>query len=99
MSEPVRIKITPDSKMVEIPIDQWKEYKCRVSLEIMFDVNLTARTEEEAGASSEYMVEQIARHLADELENADGIHLPSSSECWMSTWGVRNTDVEERSDE
>ena len=95
MSEPVRIKITPDSKMVEIPIN--KEYKSRVMLEIVFDVYTSGQTEEEAGEASENMVEDIAKYLRTQLEMADG--LPSPSECWMATWGVRNVDIEERKDD
>jgi len=97
MSEPVRIKISPDSKMVEIPINEYKEYKSRVMLEVVFDVYTSGRTEEEAGEASEDMVEDIARYLRTQLEMADG--LPSPSECWMSTWGVRNLDIEERTDD
>lgn len=96
MSEPVRIKITPNDKMVEIPINQYKEYKSRVMLEIMFDVYTSGRTEEEAGADSENIVEWVTRKFSEYLEaNADGVELPSPSECWMSNWGVRNLDIEE----
>lgn len=98
MSEHVRIKINPDDKMVEIPM--YKEYKSRVLLEVMFDVYTDGRTENEAGASSESIVEWVARYLAKQLEkNGNGVTLPSPSECWMANWGVRNIDIEERGDE
>ena len=100
MSEAVRIKINPDDKMVEIPINEYKEYKSRVMLEVMFDVYTSGRTEEEAGADSESIVEWVARKFSEYLEaNADGVKLPSPSECWLSTYGVRNIDIEERKDE
>lgn len=93
----MRIKINTDDRMVEIPINQYKEYKSRVMLEVVFDVYTSGRTEEEAGEASEDMVEDIAKYLRTQLEMADG--LPSPSECWMATWGVRNVDIEERSEE
>ena len=100
MSEPVRIKITPNDKMVEIPINQYKEYKSRVMLEMMFDVYTSGRTEEEAGADSESIIEWIARKFSEYLqENGDGVHLPSPSECWLSTYGVRNVNIEEREED
>lgn len=74
-----------------------KEYKSRVMLEVIFDVYTSGQTEEEAGSASEDMVEDIAKYLRTQLEMADG--LPSPSECWLSTWGVRNLDIEEWSDQ
>ena len=81
-------------------MSEYKEYKSRVMLEIMFDVYTSGRTEEEAGADSESIVEWVARKFSKYLEeNADGVNLPSPSECWLSTYGVRNIDIEERKDD
>lgn len=100
MSEPVRIKITPDSKMVEIPINEYKKYKSRVMLEVMFDVTTSGKTEDEAGGNAEDIIEWVARKFSEYLkENADGVRLPSPSECWMSSWGVQNVDIEESEDD
>ena len=74
-----------------------KEYKSRVVLEVVFDVYTSGNTEEEAGDASENMIDDVARYLRTQLEMADG--LPSPSECWMATWGVRNVDIEERKDD
>lgn len=93
----MNIKLNADDRMVEVRIGERKEYKSRVMLEIMFDVYTNGRTEEEAGEASEDMVEDIVRYLLMQLQTADG--LPDPSECWASTYGVRNIDIEERNDE
>ena len=80
-------------------MSEWKEYKSRVVLEIIFNVYTSGRTEEEAGRASEDMIDDVAKHLKTQLENADGLNLPSPSECWMATWGVRNVDIEEREED
>ena len=92
MSEPVRIKITPDSKMVEIPIGK-KLYKNRVMIEIMADIYTEAQTEDEAGRMSEEMADDLVRSVEHQIMYADG--WPGTEEIEISTWGVRNLDIEE----
>lgn len=97
MSEPVRIKITPDSKMMEIPIGKDKEFQSRVLLEVMFDVITSGKTEDEACGYAESIIEWVARKFSEYLkENADGVRLPSPSECLMTSWGVRAVDTRGR---
>jgi len=92
MSEPVRIKITPDSKMVEIPIGK-KLYKNRVIIEIMADIYTEGESEEEAGRLSEEMADDLVRSVEHQIMYADG--WPGTEEIEISTWGVRNLDIEE----
>lgn len=92
MSEHVRIKIAPDSKMVEIPIGK-KLYKNRVMIEIMADIYTEAKTEDEAGRMSEEMADDLVRSLEHQIMYADG--WPGTDEVEISTWGVRNLDIEE----
>lgn len=92
MSEHVRIKIIPDSKMVEIPIGK-KLYKNRVMIEIMADIYTEAQTEDEAGRMSEEMADDLVRSVEHQIMYADG--WPGTEEIEISTWGVRNLDIEE----
>ncbi len=92
MSEPVRIKISPDSKLVEIPIIK-KLYKNRVIIEIMADIYTEAQTEDEAGRMSEEMADDLVRSIEHQIMYADG--WPGTEEIEISIWGVRNLDIEE----
>lgn len=84
MSEPVRIKISPDSKMVEIPIEKKKLWKTRVELDVMLEIWTEGNTEEEAGK----VAEQIAFDLPRALEDAqDGVY--------VTNWGTVTGDIEE----
>ena len=96
MSERVRITLTPDSKMVEIPIGV-KMYKNRVCIEIMADIFTDSRTEDEAGKASEDIADDLVRYLEHQIMNADGC--PGIDEVQISTWGVRNVDIEECEEE
>ena len=97
MSEPIRIKITPDSKMIDIPINTDKLWKTRVQAEIVFEVMTWAKTEEEAGANSEEIADDLVRYLETQIKQADG--LPDPDDVNVVVWGVRNTDVEEYKEE
>lgn len=96
MSEKVRIKLNPDDKMVEIPIGV-KLYKNRVCIEIMADIFTEGRTDEDAGKASEDIADDLVRYLEHQIMNADGC--PGVDEVQISTWGVRNIEIEECEEE
>ena len=84
MSEPVRIKITPDSKMVEIPINKERAYQTRVELDMLLSITSWGEDEDIAGATAEDIAEDIAKKIAKMLEeDQDAIAL---------SWGVRAVD-------
>ena len=78
-----------------------KLYKNRVMVEIMMDIYTEGDTEEEAGAKSEDVADNIVRFLEDQLALEPDWHPGYKEDCqvYLSTWGVRNTDVEEYKEE
>lgn len=70
-----------------------KLYKNRVCIEIMADIYTESKTEDEAGKASEDIADDLVRYLEHQIMNADGC--PGMDEVQISTWGVRNVDIEE----
>ena len=74
-----------------------KLYRNRVSIEIMADIYTEGETENEAGAASEDIADDLVRYLEIQIRMADGV--PGTDEVQISTWGVRNIDIEEYNEE
>ena len=74
-----------------------KQYKNRVCIEIMADIWTNGETEEKAGAMSEDIADDLVRYLEHQIRHADGC--PGIEEVQISTWGVRNIDIEECEEE
>lgn len=70
-----------------------KMYKNRVSIEIMADIFTEGETEEQAGAISENIADDLVRSVEHHIMYEDG--WPGPDEIQISTWGVRNIDIEE----
>ena len=97
MGEAVRIKISPDDKMVEIPIEKEAIWKNRVEVDIIFEIWTNGKTEEEAGKQSEDVADDLVRYLDHQIRFADWI--PDPEDVYLATWGVRNLEVEKYEDE
>lgn len=67
-----------------------KEYKSRVTVEVMLNVYTTSESEEEAASAAEKMGDRVAKFLGVSLREAFG-----PSELYMTNYGVRCVDVEE----
>lgn len=78
-----------------------KLYKNRVCVEIMMDIDVEGDTEEEAGAKSEDVADNIVRFLEDQLALDHSWCSCYRENCstYITSWGVRNTDVEEYEEE
>lgn len=74
-----------------------RQYKSRVCIEIMADIWTDGETEEKAGALSEEVANDLVRSLEHQILYADG--WPGTDEVQISTWGVRNIDIEECEEE
>lgn len=74
-----------------------KQYKNRVCIEIMANIWTEGKTEEEAGKASEDIADDLVRYLEHQIRHADGC--PGIDEVQISTWGVRNIDIEECEEE
>ena len=70
-----------------------KLFKNRVMIEIMADIYTESDDENDAGAASEDIADDLVRYLDIQIKMADG--LPGIDEVQITTWGVRNIDVEE----
>ena len=64
MSESVRIKINPDDKMVEIPINDHHVFNNRVEIDLMLNFESYSTSEDEA---SNY-ADLVAQDIADDLK-------------------------------
>ena len=89
MSEPVRIKITPDDKMVEIDLRQKHHYENRVGLELMLKTHTMGSDEDDAALLAEEVVHQLVGIMQKHLANADH---PYGVE--ILNWGVCVHDTE-----
>ena len=69
-----------------------KLYRNRVVIEIMADIYTESDDEDRAGAASEEIADDLVRYLDQQIKMADG--LPGQDEVQITTWGVRNLDVE-----
>ena len=90
MSESVRIKISPDSKMVEIPIENLKHYENRVELDLVLKTHTLSRNEDESEMLAEEVVHQLVGIMKEHLANADH---PYGVE--IMNWGTIVHDTEE----
>lgn len=73
-----------------------KLYKNRVCVEIMMDIDTEGDTEEEAGAKSEVVADNIVCFLEDQLALDPSWYPASEAQCstYIASWGVRNLEVE-----
>ena len=92
MSEPVRIKITPDDKMVEIDLRQKHHYENRVELDLMLKTHTMASDEDDSALLAEEVVHQLVEILKEKFAGADH---PYGVE--ILNWGVcvHDTDIAE----
>lgn len=92
MSEPIHIKITPDSKMIEIPINtKEKAYQTIVELDMLLNITSWGTTEEKAGANAEDIADDVARQVVEMLRGDDDI--------FVASWDVRAVDDPEEIEE
>jgi len=89
MSEKIKITITPDSKMVEIPINtKEKAYQTRIELDLLLTITSYGTTPEKAGASAEDIVGDVATQIANMFQG--------DTEVYVSNWGINTvSDPEE----
>ena len=66
-------------------------------VDIVFEIWTNGKTEEEAGKQSEDIADDLVRYLDNQIRFSDGIPGPES--VYLSTWGVRNLEVEKYEDE
>lgn len=90
--EKVKITITPDSKMVEIPINtKEKAYQTRIELDLLLTITSWGKDEDTAGASAEDIADDIAQRIKKMLED--------DNDVYVATWGVRTVDDPEEIEE
>lgn len=65
----------------------------RVMIEIMADICTESDDDQKAITASEEIGEDLVRYLDLQIKTADGV--PGVDEVQITSWGVRNLDVEE----
>lgn len=92
MSEKIKIKISPNDKMVEIPINtKEKAYQTRVELDLLLTITSYGITPEKAGANAEDIADDVATQIINMFQGDPDIYVGS--------WGVRATDDPEEIEE
>ena len=92
MSEPVRIKISPDSKMVEIDISEQKHYKNRVELDLMLNTHTLAKSEYDSELLAEEVVHRLVGIMQEHMANEDA---PYGVEITNWSVAVHDTKIAE----
>ena len=90
----MKIKLHENDRMVEIPLNNRKTYKCRVELDIMLDIDVFAENEDCAGAIAEEVAHELPRILEKKLNEP-----VFDNSIYVSTWGETCTDVTEMVEE